>query len=82
MGTVKELIEAYGLSLDEKNVIDLGWINGWGLGMHKICQYLKTMKLTTSGFSESIGVCQHLFGFKVECEEVVYQIIYRMDSGD
>lgn len=82
MGTIKELIEAYGLDLKEGNILDLGWMNGWGIGMQRICQYLKTKKLSTSGYSETIGNCQYQYGFKAECEGLVYQVVYRMDSGD
>jgi hypothetical protein len=78
---IKQIIENYGLKVNN-NIIDLGWVNGWGKGTQEVYKELKKYLVEDTHRSITIGRCVTEYKFKSTDGFDFYTVVYKVDSGD
>lgn len=81
MEKINDLVKRYGHSIRENNVIDLGWMNGWGKDSIDLHRQLFD-RMDQWSYSKTGPASWQTFWFTVTEDGVTYKVTYDLDSGD
>lgn len=81
---IHAIANQYNITIPESNILDLGYMNGWGESTYKFVEELQPFRITGEGSSRSVGgyVTEYVSKYKDSITDHIITITYRIDSGD
>lgn len=78
---IREIIENYGLDVNNKNNIDLGYANDWGLGMNDVFVQLRKYRFPGHYYDskhQSIILTEYVFEIMDPVTKELFTVTYKI----